>query len=97
MLLEIDLAGEHFEVTLPSRVTVNNSDTMGDLARRGFGLIQAPRYRFVEDLENGTLIAILQQYRPAPLSALYPQYRQLAPRLRAFLDWMAKIFARAQR
>jgi hypothetical protein len=30
---------------LPCRITVTNSDTYANLARLGFGLIQAPRYR----------------------------------------------------
>jgi hypothetical protein len=27
-----------------------------------------------------------------PVAALYPQNRQLAPRLRVFLDWVAGVF-----
>ena len=83
------------EISLPSRVTANNSDTMAALARLGFGLIQAPRYRFARDFERGTLVPVLEDYPPAPtpLSALYPQKRQLSPRLRVFLDWVSEIFS----
>jgi DNA-binding transcriptional LysR family regulator len=79
---------------LPSRVAANHSDTTADLARLGFGLIQAPRYRFATELAAGQLIEVLPQYPPSPttLSALYPQNRQLAPRLRVFLDWVSGIF-----
>jgi DNA-binding transcriptional LysR family regulator len=84
-------------VSLPGRLTVNNSDTMADLARRGFGLIQAPRYRFRQDLVEGTIVEVLKDYPPppTPLVALYPQNRQLSPRLRVFLDWIGRIFAEA--
>ena len=83
------------EVHLPSRVTANNSDTVTDLARLGFGLIQAPRYRLQPDFDNGSLVEVLKDYPPSPtpLSALYPQNRQLSPRLRVFLDWVSEIFA----
>ncbi|MBY9051548.1 LysR family transcriptional regulator, partial [Pseudomonas fluorescens] len=51
--LEFSVAGTLRHVLLPSRVRVNNSDTMADLARLGFGLAQAPRYRFADDLASG--------------------------------------------
>jgi DNA-binding transcriptional LysR family regulator len=95
--LEFTVAGVTRNVRLPSRVTVNDADTMADLARLGFGLIQAPRYRFAEDLAHGRLVEVLADTPPSstPLSALYPQNRQLAPRLRVFLDWAAGLFNKA--
>ena len=85
-------------VTLPCRLTVNNSDTMVDLARRGFGLIQAPRYRLQQDIDDGSLVEVLADFppTPTPLSVLYPQNRQLSPRVRVFIDWIADIFAEAE-
>jgi DNA-binding transcriptional LysR family regulator len=84
-------------VTLPARVTANNSDTVMDLARRGFGLMQAPRYHLQRHVDDGTLVEVLPDFPPppTPLSALYPQNRQLSPRVRVFIDWVAKIFAEA--
>lgn len=98
MPLEFAVGGELRMVELPSRVTVNNSDTMAELARLGFGLIQAPRYRLKPDLDRGTLVEVLPDHPPSPtpLSALYPQNRQLSPRLRVFLDWVSGIFAAAE-
>jgi DNA-binding transcriptional LysR family regulator len=97
MPLEFLVDGAVRSVSLPGRLTVNNSDTMADLARRGFGLIQAPRYRFRQDLADGVLVEVLKDFPPppTPLAALYPQNRQLSPRVRVFLDWIAKIFAEA--
>ncbi|WP_092025585.1 LysR family transcriptional regulator [Bradyrhizobium sp. OK095] len=96
--LEFSVAGELRHVVLPSRLRVNNSDTMADLARLGFGLAQAPRYRFADDLASGALVEVLADYPPSPtpLSALFPQNRQLALRLRVFLDWISGIFAEAK-
>lgn len=93
--LEFRIGRETVETRVPSRVTVNNSDTMADLARRSFGLIQAPLYRLKPDIEAGRLVEVLADYRPAPtpLSALYPQNRHASPRLRVFLDWVIGIFA----
>jgi len=97
MPLEFHVDGAVRQASLPGRLTVNNSDTMADLARRGFGLIQAPRYRFRQDLADGALVEVLKDFPPppTPLAAFYPQNRQLSPRLRVFLDWIATIFAEA--
>lgn len=87
--------GRHFEeIPLPSTVTTNDADTAHHLAREGFGLAQAPKYRFLEDLESGRLVEVLAKAPPPPLSlaAYYPQNRQLSPRVRAFLDWVIDIF-----
>jgi len=69
------------------------------VARLGYGLIQAPRYRFRKDLARGVLIEILPDYppNPIPLAAfyLYLRNRQLSPRVRVFLDWAASVFAEA--
>lgn len=95
--LEFTVAGVAREVRLPMQVSANHSDTTADLARRGLGLVQAPRYRFAAELAAGTLIEVLASHppTPTPLSALYPQNRELAPRLRVFLDLLADIFRRA--
>jgi DNA-binding transcriptional LysR family regulator len=96
--LEFSVDGALREIVLPSRIRVNNSDTMADLARLGFGLVQAPRYRFADDLASGALVEVLPNHPPSPtpLSALYPQNRQLTLRLRVFLDWISRIFAEAK-
>ncbi|MBB3350484.1 DNA-binding transcriptional LysR family regulator [Rhizobium sp. BK049] len=97
MPLEFTVGNTVRFVSLPCRLTVNNSDTMTDLARLGFGLIQAPRYRLQRDLDEGTLVEVLADYLPppTPLTALYPQNRQLSPRVRVFLDWIVELFSKA--
>ncbi|PKR91135.1 LysR family transcriptional regulator [Pleomorphomonas diazotrophica] len=95
--LEFNVAGTLREVRLPMRASANHSDTTADLARRGFGLIQAPRYRFANDLAEGRLVEVLADCPPSPmpLSALYSRARQSAPRLRVFLDFVAEVFRAA--
>ena len=98
MPLEFMVGGELRYINLPGRVTANHSDTIVDLARRGFGLMQAPRYHLQPQIDAGALVEVLADFPPppTPLSALYPQNRQLSPRVRVFLDWIAKIFAEAE-
>jgi DNA-binding transcriptional LysR family regulator len=46
----------------------------------------------VSELASGALVEVLAGFPPAPLPvhALYSPTRQLSPRLRVFLDWMAE-------
>ena len=93
MPLEFMVDGETRKVGLPNRVLVSNSDTAVDAARLGLGLIQAPRHRFLPDLAAGTLVEVLADFppTPTPISLLYPGDRQLAPRVRVFIDWLVDV------
>ena len=97
MPLEFVVDGEVRREALPGRVTVSGSDAMAALARLGLGLVQQPYYRLRRDLEDGTLVEVLPQHPPpgTPLSVLYPQNRQLSPRVRAFIDWTVETLAAA--
>ncbi|HEX7815029.1 LysR family transcriptional regulator [Dyella sp.] len=85
-------------VTLPSTLSVNGTRTYTALAKLGFGLIQVPRYRRLDDIARGELVEVLRDYPPAPspVYALYPHNRQLSPRVRVFIDWVSAEFARLQ-
>ncbi len=95
MPLEFTIEGEVRPVLLRCRVTVTGADMSAAMARLGLGLIQAPRYRLEEDFASGALVEVLADYPPPPLpvSVLYPHSRQLSPRVRAFVDWLAQVFA----
>lgn len=96
--LEFTVDGRQHMVTLPARLTVTGADMSAALARLGFGIIQAPRHRLDEDFASGGLVEILPAYAPAPLpiSVLYPNSRQLSPRVRVFVDWLVEIIGAGQ-
>jgi DNA-binding transcriptional LysR family regulator len=58
------------------------------------GLVQVPRYRVSSELASGALVEVLADFPPSPLPVhvLYSHTRQLSPRLRVFIDWMAEQF-----
>jgi DNA-binding transcriptional LysR family regulator len=97
MPLEFKVGKAFEEIPLPATVVANDADTVHHLARHGFGLAQAPKYRFLEDLEAGRLVEVLPKAPPPPISlaAYYPQNRQLSPRVRVFLDWIVEVFEKA--
>ncbi len=90
LALEFTVDGRTVPVTLPARVLVGGGDTSVAAARLGLGLVQAPRYRFKDDLASGALVEVLADFLPppTPLSILYPSNRQLSPRVRVFVEWL---------
>ncbi|MGK6315411.1 LysR family transcriptional regulator [Neorhizobium sp. DT-125] len=93
--LEFTVDGTVRNITIPATVTVNAAESYISTARLGLGLIQIPRYHATHDLSAGTLIEVLSAFPPTktPVSLLYPRNRQLSPRVRVFIDWLARIFA----
>lgn len=93
--LEFQVDGRIETRSIPARVMTDNSDTAADLAVRGMGLIQAPRYRFESLIAAGQLVEVLPDHlpEPMPLNAIYPGDRRLSRRLDVFLNWVTEIFS----
>ncbi|MBX5219257.1 LysR family transcriptional regulator [Rhizobium sp. NLR8a] len=94
--LEFTVDGTVHKLSIPATVTVNAAESYVAAARMGLGLIQIPRYHAEKDLSDGTLVHVLPDFplTPTPVSLLYPRNRQLSPRVRVFVDWLVKVFAR---
>ncbi|HVJ41149.1 MAG TPA: LysR family transcriptional regulator [Dongiaceae bacterium] len=86
-------------VTLQTTLSVNGAENLVAAARLGLGLIQVPRYHVEADFAQRTLVPVLPQHppSPSPVSLLYPQNRQLSPRVRVFSDWLAHEFTECDR
>jgi DNA-binding transcriptional LysR family regulator len=84
--------GEPRSVMMQGTVAVRQADAYHACCEAGLGLIQVPRYHIEPQLADGSLVEVLAQYRPAPMpvSILYPHSRQLAPRVRVFIDWVVE-------
>lgn len=92
--LQFTVDGEIRSVMLPATVSVSAAESYIAAARLGLGLVQAPRYHAETALAAGDLVEILPGHppTPTPVSLLYPSSRQLAPRVRIFIDWVARLF-----
>lgn len=57
-------------------------------ARAGLGLVRLPTALALEDVRTGALVPVLEAHCPPGLAlhAVYPSRRQLAPKVRAFLE-----------
>jgi DNA-binding transcriptional LysR family regulator len=87
--------GVRRSIDVPAVLAVNNSDAYQAACLAGLGIIQAPLSGVQNYLADGSLIAILPEFRAAPLpvTMLYPSRRHLSKRARGFMDWLAEAMA----
>jgi DNA-binding transcriptional LysR family regulator len=78
-------------VTVRPRLLVSSAEAACDAARAGVGFARAFSYHVEPFVEAGTLVTVLDAYRPPPLplSFVYRAGRFLPLKLRAFLDFAA--------
>lgn len=93
--LEVSEGGKGRQVAVAADVVVNSAENTVAMGLLGLGLIQVPRYRVEDCLVDGRLVEVLGAYppTPTPVSLLYPRSRQLSPRVRVFIDWVAGRFS----
>jgi DNA-binding transcriptional LysR family regulator len=90
--LEFTREKDVHQIVLETLITLTGPETNVALACQGFGLVQLPRYRVTKEVADGILVEVLPKHPPTPLPVhvLYPQSRQLSPRVRLFIDWVAQ-------
>jgi len=93
---EFVVGGELRTMQLRGSATVSHADAYVVCCEAGLGFVQLPRYHVERQLADGSVREVLADFRPArmPVSVLYPHHRQLSPRVRVFVDWVADRFAR---
>jgi len=71
-------------------LSVNEANAYVHAAVAGFGLIQAPGFMVEQQLKDGSLVQVLEPYRPKPMpvSLVYPSRSHVAPQVTAFADWL---------
>ena len=94
--LEFIEQGQSKTVVLPSLLSVTGTESYLAGIRQGLGLAQVPRFHIENDLKSGALVQVLESTPPPsmPVSIMYLRSRQLSPRVRVFLDWVAREFAK---
>ncbi len=80
------------EVQASGRLVSNDGESLVAAAVAAQGVILVPEWLVRDEINNGELAAVLPGYscvpRDTPMYALYPQQRHLAPKVRAFIDFM---------
>ncbi|MES2104257.1 MAG: LysR family transcriptional regulator [Pseudomonadota bacterium] len=77
-----------------SRFRSNNGQALRMAALQGFGIVLQSEVLLREDISNGRLVSILDDYTPAPrpVQIIYPRNRQATPKLTSFIDFMLEHF-----
>jgi LysR family transcriptional regulator for bpeEF and oprC len=86
---------EYYELTLPYRVAVNEANAHFASVVAGFGISQCVTFQAEPYLATGELVQVLADWtvEPLPMYVVYPPNRHLSPKVRAFVDWAAELFA----
>ena len=92
---EFVVDGEVVKVAMRGMVAVNDAEANVCCALQHFGLAQLGAYQVRRHLDSGALVEVLADTPPTPMpmSLLYPQGRMGSPKVRAFADWVAGLFA----
>ena len=75
-------------------LVVNNGEVLTEAAIAGEGYVLQPTFIVGDALRKGLLKVMLKDFEPDPiyLYAVYPHRKLLAPKLRAFLDFLGSYF-----
>jgi DNA-binding transcriptional LysR family regulator len=82
-------------VQIAGRMRLDNTEALRDAALAGAGIVQLGAFLVGDDLRQGRLVALLESYAPpgAPVCAVYPHRRHLAPKVRRLIDEIAARWA----
>lgn len=88
----VDVDGNYHQVTINSRLQMNNSLALREALLKGAGLTLTPTFVVGSEIKAGLLMAVLTEYRAMEVSiyAVYPQRKHLSPKVRAFIDFLSE-------
>jgi DNA-binding transcriptional LysR family regulator len=86
-------SGAYQTLPMAASVMVNGTDAYQAAALAGLGMIQAPVLGLRRLFDQGLLVPVLPQLTacPMPVSLLYANRRQLAPRVQAVMAWLTEL------
>lgn len=72
---------------------MNSTETYRAACLAGLGIIQVPAAGIQTLLERGELVEVLHRFpaRPMPIHLLYPHRRNVARRVRVFMEWLSQV------
>jgi len=82
------------QVSLSSNFEANSADGIYHAALAGLGIARLSTYLVNEDIERGRLVRMFPDYvdETSDIVAIYPQKKNLSPKVRALIDFMVEAF-----
>jgi LysR family transcriptional regulator for bpeEF and oprC len=92
---DFERQGVSLRKTHAGRFAVNSSEALMIAGLAGLGVMRLPSFLANEHLRSGRLERVLVDWdtAPVPLHVVYPQSRHLSATVRAFVEWVAELFA----
>lgn len=92
--LRLSSQGHDEGIKMRPRLRVNNGDTCRAAALHGLGIIAQPTFIVGEDLRAGRLVEVLPEWHVEErgVYAVYPTRQHLSGKVRALVDYLAKVF-----
>ncbi|MBF0266106.1 MAG: LysR family transcriptional regulator [Gammaproteobacteria bacterium] len=89
-----DSDGKDIKTKIHPYLKASTGEFLKEASVTGLGIIQVPTFIIYKEIENGTLIPILQNFEIETINAyaIYPQTRHLSQRVRAFVDFLINRF-----
>lgn len=86
--------GTEFIVPVSGNFKANSSQALAAAAVSGIGIVKLPGYMVTQEIIEGKLQSVLNEYAPKDIGiyAVYQHNKHLAPKIRAFLDFIAQRF-----
>lgn len=84
--------GKDMRVSLPTTTVASTLEPLIHLAENGFGIACLPHFAVAQQLTDGKLISILDDFtvEVGVFRVLWPTSRYLSPKIRVFVDFMAE-------
>lgn len=79
-------------LVIPETMSATTIEPLIYLAEQGFGIAFLPPFAVSSQIEGGTLVPLMEDYtrETGEFAALWPTSRQLSPRIRAFVTFLAE-------
>jgi len=89
-----DKSNQQNTITINPHIKASAGGFLRDAAVNSQGIIYIPTFIVYKEIENATLIPLLNEYHHSRIDAyaIYPQTRHLSRRVRAFVDFLVKRF-----
>lgn len=87
--------GQPVSVDVKGRLLTSSSEALSQAVREGLGIAYTTQWNFFDELQQGTVVPILGQYRPQamPLHVVYQPSRRPSLKVKAFVNFFAESFA----
>jgi len=87
--------GGERRIRISSRLRANNGDALLQIALGGLGIVLLPSFICNQDVRAGRLVRVLPEWSVRSgidINAVYPANRNLSPKVRVFIDFLAARF-----